>query len=136
MTPATVFSRTAFLAAALALLLTATSLAQAEEMTFTQIRAGCNDPAAPEVDWSACYKPSADLSGADLTQANLTEANLTHAVLTGAVLTGADLSGADLRGADLTNADLTNAILVGADLSEAIWTDGRFCAQGSIGTCN
>jgi hypothetical protein len=46
MTFKTIFGRTAFLAAAVALLLTAAS----------EARAACEDPAAPGVDWSNCYK--------------------------------------------------------------------------------
>ena len=81
MTFKTIFGRTAFLAAALALLLTATS----------QARAACSDHAGPGVDWFQC-----DYSFWDLTGANLTNVNL----------------------------------------DVAIWTDGRVCAEGSIGGCD
>lgn len=81
MTPTTIFGRTAFLAAALGLFLTAAS----------EAKAACDDPAAPEVDWSKCHESSADL---------------------------------------------TNATLTDADLSGATWTDGRVCAEGSLGACN
>ena len=43
---------------------------------------------------------------------------------------GCDLSGADLAGANLTNANLSGAMLNGAT-----WTDGKICAEGSIGEC-
>jgi uncharacterized protein YjbI with pentapeptide repeats len=92
MTFKTMFGRTTFLAAALALSLTAT----------TEARAACDDPARSEVNWSECDKSDANLSGANLS---------------GALLSGAYLSG-------------------GADLSGAIWTDGRVCAEGSVGSCN
>jgi uncharacterized protein YjbI with pentapeptide repeats len=87
MTFKTIFGRTAFLAAALALSLMATS----------EARAACEDPADHGVDWSGCDKSYAD---------HLVDANL--------------------DGADLT----------GADLSFATWTDGRGCAEWSIGACN
>jgi uncharacterized protein YjbI with pentapeptide repeats len=84
MTPTAIFGRTAFLAAALALSLTATS----------EAKAACSDPAAPEVDWSGCDKSNANLWNANLSGANLTDANLSYANLTDADLTYADLYGA------------------------------------------
>ncbi len=43
---------------------------------------------------------------------------------------GCDLSGALLYGEDLSGANLTNTNLIWAT-----WTDGRQCAEGSIGEC-
>jgi hypothetical protein len=91
MTFKTMFGRTAFLAAALALFLTAAS----------EARAACSDPASPGVDWSGCDMPGADLSRADLSGAHLPGANLTGTNLFDANLSGANLSNADLTGADL-----------------------------------
>ncbi len=66
------------------------------------------------------------LSGADLRGANLRWA----------VLVKSDLRRADLRGADLRNAVMPYPEdLQGAQLSGAIWTDGRRCAEGSVGYC-
>ncbi len=137
MTPTTMFGRTAFLAAALALLLVTASGAQA----------ACSDPAAPYVDWSNCDKYGAvlkrtDLKYASLKGTDLTLASLSYADLNNADLTYAVLYLADLTNATLTNADLTNAKLMdgngeyAADLSGATWTDGRVCAAGSMGACN
>ncbi len=84
--------------------------------------------------WADMY--GADLTKAILTGADLTEAKLPSANLTGANLTGANLVSADLTGAVLTKANLSGAILFLADLTGATWTDGRICAQGSIGVCN
>ncbi len=81
-----------------------------------------------------------NLKGADLTLANLERAHL-HAVnlrganLMLANLTKVSLLDADLRGANLTGANLTGAILIAAKLGNAIWTDGRVCAKGSVGEC-
>ncbi len=81
-----------------------------------------------------------NLKGANLMLANLERAHL-HAVnLRGANLTLANLSkasllDADLRGANLTGAILTDAILIKAKFGNAIWTDGRICAEGSVGEC-
>jgi uncharacterized protein YjbI with pentapeptide repeats len=81
-----------------------------------------------------------NLKGADLTLANLERAHL-HAVnlrganLMLANLTKASLLDADLRGANLTGANLTDAILIKARFGNAIWTDGRVCAEGSVGEC-
>ena len=37
---------------------------------------------------------------------------------------------------NLTGANITGAIFEEANLSGAIWIDGRTCALGSVGTCN
>ena len=71
-----------------------------------------------------------NLEHAHLHGVNLQNANLMLANLTGASLFDADLSGANLRGANLQG-----AILIKAKFDNAIWTDGRICAQGSIGEC-
>ncbi|MCG7899896.1 MAG: pentapeptide repeat-containing protein [Candidatus Thiodiazotropha lotti] len=72
-----------------------------------------------------------NLEHAHMHGVNLQNANLMLANLTGASLFDADLSGADLRGANLQG-----AILIKAKFDHAIWTDGRICAEGSIGQCN
>ncbi len=115
MTFKTIFGRTAFLAAALALFLTATS----------EARAACEDPPTPGVDWSGCNFSGADLYSVDLQGANLTNADLSLTILWGAKLNGADLTGANLNGTDPNN----------VDFSGATWTDGRVCAEGSVGGC-
>lgn len=80
------------------------------------------------------------LEGANLTLANLTRAhlhavNLRNADLTLANLSGANLLDADLRGAVLLGANLTGVILFQAKLGNATWTDGRICAEDSVGEC-
>ena len=129
MTFKTKFGRTAFLAAALALFLTAAS----------EARAACSDPASPGVDWSGCDMPGADLSGAHLPGANLSGANLFYADLssanlTNANLTGATLSNAYLYGADTTGADMTGAYLDGAVLSNANLTGANLTGANLTGT--
>ncbi|MBT2989194.1 MAG: pentapeptide repeat-containing protein [Candidatus Thiodiazotropha sp. (ex Ctena orbiculata)] len=71
-----------------------------------------------------------NLEFAHLHGVNLRNANLMFANLSGASLFDADLSGADLRGANLVG-----AILIKAKLDGATWTDGRICAEDSIGEC-
>lgn len=71
-----------------------------------------------------------NLEYAHLHGVNLQNANLMLANLTGASLFDADLSGANLRGANLLG-----AILIKAKFDNATWTDGRVCAEGSIGEC-
>ncbi|GBE11594.1 serine/threonine-protein kinase B [bacterium BMS3Bbin12] len=108
-----------------------------------------------KADLSRADLRSVDLRGADLAGARLVGADLSYgsfgiadlagADLTGARLVGTGLSGADLRGADLSRSDLSyanlrgarlaGARLTGANLNQAIWTDGRICAQGSVGEC-
>ncbi len=121
MTPKTIFGRTAFLAAALALVLTAASEASA----------ACDDPAGPQVDWSA----GCSLSSVDLRKSNLTGANLSGALLSNALMEGVNLSGANMTDANLSGAILDGADLTGAKLDGANWTDGRVCAGGSLGFC-
>lgn len=72
----------------------------------------------------------ANLEGAHLHAANLQESNLTMANLSKANLLDASLKGANLRGANMQG-----AIIIKADFSGATWTDGRVCAEGSIGEC-
>ncbi|MCU7930466.1 MAG: pentapeptide repeat-containing protein [Candidatus Thiodiazotropha sp. (ex Codakia rugifera)] len=71
-----------------------------------------------------------NLEHAHLHGVNLQNANLMLANLAGASLFDADLSGANLRGANLLG-----AIIIKAKFDNAIWTDGRICAKGSIGEC-
>lgn len=78
----------------------------------------------------------ADLTLAGLERAELDGANLTGVDLVGAGLAHANLENANLEHANLTEADLANARLVGARLSRSIWTDGRLCARGSLGSCD
>jgi len=120
---------------------------------------------AAAVNWSGCEMPARNLSRADLSRANLSNtvlkaadlygvqlrnADLSYANLEGADLRMANLKGASLRGANLSLSDLSNAdlgtanlqaanlngvSLTGAKLGRAIWTDGRVCANGSVGEC-
>ena len=55
---------------------------------------------------------------------------MTNSDLSGANLTNANLSGANLYGAVLTATNLTNV-----SFGLATYTDGRLCAEGSIGAC-
>jgi len=120
----------------------------------------CAAVAGEGVNWSGCDKRAAALAGAMLRNARLdrtrldearlagavleyasaTGASLHNADLRGAKLTAVDLSGADLSGSDLAGANLRYAALIGANLAgarldQAVWSDGRTCATGSIGSC-
>jgi uncharacterized protein YjbI with pentapeptide repeats len=77
-----------------------------------------------------------DLTGADLTGADLQIANLSGANLSGANLSGANLSNAWLVDSNLSKAKITKTIFDGATLDGAVWTDGKLCADGSMGMCN
>jgi uncharacterized protein YjbI with pentapeptide repeats len=95
--------------------------------------------------------PGADLSGANMQLANLQKINLSganlyfahlHAVnLTNGNLQNANLEGTNfldavMRGANLKGAKVSNRTLfIAADLSGAVWLDGRTCAEGSKGEC-
>lgn len=119
------------------------------------VQAQCRAKAAPRVNWSGCDEADkrlrgVDLDGSDLSYASfartdLSGSRLSRAKLTGANFTGSDLGNADLRASDLSNADLRGANLLLANLSgavldhamldQAIWSDGRVCAAGSVGQC-
>ncbi|HVZ34524.1 MAG TPA: pentapeptide repeat-containing protein, partial [Polyangiaceae bacterium] len=74
-----------------------------------------------DVSWGGTYLNSVDLRGANLREAFFAKS---------------DLRRADLRGADLRNAVMPYPEdLQGAQLSGAIWIDGRRCAEGSVGYC-
>jgi hypothetical protein len=75
------------------------------------------------------------LPGALMTSTNLTGADFTGSVLTRASMRAADLTNAIMVGVDLTGADLSSANLAGADFTGATWTDGRVCANNSVGLC-
>ena len=78
----------------------------------------------------------ADLSATDFTLADGRHMRLVGASLRNAVFNHARLSGADLRYADLSGASLAGTDLTATRLGNAIWIDGRVCAQDSIGACN
>ncbi|WP_200874843.1 pentapeptide repeat-containing protein [Desulfonatronum thiodismutans] len=84
---------------------------------------------------SGCDLSGALLYGADLSGADLAGANLFGAQLPGANLSGANLTRANLHQANLDGANLSGANLTGANLVWATWTDGRQCANESIGEC-
>ena len=77
----------------------------------------------------------ANLQGANITGADLTGANLANANLTGASLIDAVLQKTNLAGANLSKASIARAKLGDTILGNAIWTDGRKCASGSIDSC-
>jgi uncharacterized protein YjbI with pentapeptide repeats len=82
----------------------------------------------------------ANLKGANLSLANLEGAhmhgvNLRNANLMLANLTRVNLMDADLTGANLRGANLNGAFFLKARLGNVIWTDGKVCAEGSVGEC-
>jgi len=103
-------------------------------------RANLSNTVLKAADLQSAQLRSADLSYANLEGADLRSADLRAANLKGALLRGANLSQSDLRDADLGYANLQAANLDGVSLSgtkfdQAIWTDGRVCAKGSVGEC-
>lgn len=82
----------------------------------------------------------ANLGYADLRQADLRGVDLSDASLVGALMQEARLEGARLDRADLSYADLRGTYLGGLNLegvrlSRTVWTDGRVCAEDSVGEC-
>ncbi len=84
----------------------------------------------------AALKATNNCTRCDLSGANLSGANLKGANLSWTNLSETNLSGANLTGANLYETVLSWPNLTGTKLSGAIWTDGRTCAQGSVGQCN
>jgi len=125
----------------------------------------CNIAPAPKVNWRGCDKsgtlltgsdftaanlsrtkfnstdlsgsrfPSANLAQADLSYATLNQSGMVRANLEGANLSFAELRDADLSYANLRDTNLEGTVLDGAKLDQAIWSDGRVCAVGSLGLC-
>ncbi len=82
----------------------------------------------------------ADLSYANLSLTDLSLSRIQHAMLKGTDLRQADLSGVNFTASNLAYANLTGAIIDNASfrdviLDQAIWVDGRICANGSVGVC-
>jgi len=96
-------------------------------------------------DFNRLIKGEKDFVGAKLEEANLKGMNLSGVDFRGADLEKANFEGANLCGTNFKNADLEEANLKGANVTGAIfsnaelefatWTDGRVCAEGSIGGC-
>lgn len=91
------------------------------------------------------FLPGVDMNSADLTGADFSRSVMTRANMGGAILRNATMVDVDLRGADLTSAiligtnfkgaQLDGAKLGGAQLAGATWSDGRVCANNSVGSC-
>jgi hypothetical protein len=84
---------------------------------------------------AGCDLRNADLRGSDLAGANLEGANLLGANLEGANLEGANLEDASCEKAKLLKARLGGVKLEGANLEDVVWSDGKVCAKGSVGSC-
>jgi uncharacterized protein YjbI with pentapeptide repeats len=77
----------------------------------------------------------ADLSGVQMNHAQASQASWIRANLSGAQLRGSNLSMGNFEQADFLGADLSGSNLSGSNFSGATWTDGRVCADGSVGEC-
>lgn len=84
---------------------------------------------------AGCDLRKADLRGMNLAGANLEGANLLSANLEGANLEGANLEDASCEKANLNKARLGGVKLEGSNLEEAVWSDGKVCQKGSVGSC-
>ena len=89
-------------------------------------------------DFKKAILRTKDNSGKEQTIKSLSGADLSGLDLSGLNFKKINISGAVLKGADLTKAKFDDdlyAQLEGVNLSGATWTDGRTCAEGSIGFC-
>ena len=77
----------------------------------------------------------ATLKNVDFSYSHMHAVNLVGANLEGANLEGVNLLDANLEGANLKGANIARVIWTAANLSGAIWVDGRVCACGSKGEC-
>lgn len=89
------------------------------------LRAKFNTAQLKEANFKGAKLNSADFTKAELEKANFENADLRNAKMVRAQVKGANFKGAKLKGTDFRN----------ADLSGATWTDGRICADNSIGQC-
>ncbi len=76
-----------------------------------------------------------NLTSAIINDSSLSGNDLSTGNFSSAIITNVDLSNTNLRNSYLRGAVLNNVKLEGADLSGSTWTDGRTCAEGSIGVC-
>lgn len=77
-------------------------------------------------NFTGAFFKNTDISNMDMTGINLSGANLSTAILTSTNFTNANL----------LNANLTGAVISTAIFTGATWTDGRTCANPSVGSCN
>lgn len=77
----------------------------------------------------------ANLKGMKLNGVNFRNAELEKVNFENADLTNTNFTNADLEEANLKGAKINGAIFSGTELEYAKWTDGRICAEGSIGGC-
>ncbi len=83
---------------------------------------------------------AADMAYAEINKSDLSYANLEDARMIGTSLKQTDLRYANMKNADLSYADLSGALLAGANMKNTkfdntIWSDGKVCKKGSIGSC-
>jgi uncharacterized protein YjbI with pentapeptide repeats len=95
----------------------------------------CDGQAFSSADLSRLRRTN-ECPGCNLVRANLAGAKLIGANLAGSNLTDADLTNADLSKANLQEANLTGTNLDGAKFSGTRWTNGHFCKEGSIASCD
>ena len=125
------------------------------------VYAACDAPPANEVDWTNCnFIEQLDLSGVSLANAQMTGVNLALVNLEKSQINNANMSyGNFILGnfnnsnlfssnmqysncnntifeVNFTGANIINAVFDEANLSNAIWVDGKKCALGSVGKCD
>lgn len=98
------------------------------------------DLQAPGVDMHESSLASARLDRSNFERANFSRsifqlANLKDTNLMLSNLEFAHMHGVNLQNANLMFANLVGAILIKAKFDGATWTDGRICAENSIGEC-
>ena len=85
------------------------------------LRAACNDPAAPKVDWSGCSKERLILKDRDLQ-----EAKFVRTILLGVNFASAKLSRANFSSAEINHASFRDALLDGATFEKAVAVRSNF----------
>ena len=89
-----------------------------------------------EWDGSEGYYLDYNFDGSNLSDATFKAAELAGAVFRCTRLHRVNFTNADLTRANFEGADIEGADFTGATLDFALWTDGRRCGTGSVGTCN
>ncbi len=77
-----------------------------------------------------------NLQGANFEQTDFSSSNLTRVNFQGATLIGANFKNANLIEANFESANILNSNFEGANLNRSTWTNGKICAEESIGKCN
>jgi hypothetical protein len=88
-----------------------------------------------DYDFSGFSLNNAEFRSSRFSAVNFSNSDLSNSDFRRTVLDAVSFSGAILRNVDFSEATLGDVSFEKADLSGAVWIDGRVCKDGSIGLC-